>query len=716
MKKLLSMALASVLLVTFSSSMVLADGEGEVKVNSKQNKVIKKWEENSEKESVKLKIHWDKKEQTPRFITGKLTDNPVKGEKDVISFLNDNMEIFKLESGEFDVKKVEDDELGMTHYKTILKMDKIPVYGSELVVHTDKNNVIYSVNGQVKNNVPNKSWMDYVEITGDEALEIAEDTLDFTPNNETYTRNPSPKLYLYEVEDEWRVAYLVTLTFIRPYPGDWRIFVDAEKGDILDKFNEATLGQSLSGSGIGTLGDTKDLNVYYENNRYYLYDTTKPMNGAIITYDGNYGTALPGNYVTDNDSYFDLSRQSAAVDAHYYAGLVYDYYNENFGRNSYDGNGSSIKSTVHYKSNWNNAAWVGTQMVYGDGDGSTFSPLSGALDIVAHELTHAVTQETADLEYRNQSGALNESMSDVFAVLVENDTNDWLVGEDCYTPGTPGDALRSMKNPTLYNQPDHMDNYRDLPNTEQGDWGGVHINSGIPNKAFYYIASDIGFEKSGDIYYRALTTYLTSKSNFEDCRNALVQSASDIYGSNSQEVSVIEDSFAAVGIGDTSGGNPGNDDTYEPNDSASSAYGPLESGMTYESYISSATDNDIYYFNTNSYTDINISLTNLPGDYDLYLYDSQGNQVDKSENGNTSNESITYSPNSTGKYYIQVVGYNGANSDSVAYKLTVNYGGNSLKNNTSDKEVEVMDTNINENKEDSNKGDIELTPIEPPVK
>jgi uncharacterized repeat protein (TIGR01451 family) len=185
-------------------------------------------------------------------------------------------------------------------------------------------------------------------------------------------------------------------------------------------------------------------------------------------------------------------------------------------------------------------------MVYGDGDGVNFGPFAQALDVVAHELTHAVTGATAGLNYFGQSGALNESYSDVFAVMV--DIGDWLVGEDVYTPGIPGDALRSMANPTLFGQPGHMNTFVHTLD----DSAGVHINSGISNRAAYLAAADPGYGVGRpavqQIYYRALTLYLIPTSDFLFNLNSLVQAAKDLYGAGSLQVSAIERSQAAVGI------------------------------------------------------------------------------------------------------------------------------------------------------------------------
>lgn len=196
-------------------------------------------------------------------------------------------------------------------------------------------------------------------------------------------------------------------------------------------------------------------------------------------------------------------------------------------------------------------------MVYGDGDGTTFRPLSAGLDVVAHELTHAVTDTSSDLIYQNESGALNEAMSDVFGTLVEfydNNNPDYEIGEDIYTPNIPNDALRSMSDPTKSGDPDHYSKRY----TGSEDNGGVHINSGIINKAAYLLTkggthygvniSGIGDDKVGQIYYRANTVYLTASSTFSQARAALVQSAADLYGAGSAEVASVNKSFDAVGV------------------------------------------------------------------------------------------------------------------------------------------------------------------------
>ncbi|MEO6866664.1 MAG: M4 family metallopeptidase [Gaiellales bacterium] len=252
----------------------------------------------------------------------------------------------------------------------------------------------------------------------------------------------------------------------------------------------------------------------------------------------------------------------AAVDAaHDNAGLVHEFFSTVLGRDSIDDRGMQIKSVVHYGTKFNNAYWDGRKMTYGDGDGTMFAPLSGALDVVAHEISHGITEHTAGLAYRNQSGALNESWSDVFGELVEQwaenrkgfgtvdaaKAADWLIGEDVFTPGTPGDALRSMKTPgTAYKsdpQPGHMRDYKQMT----GDNGGVHINSGIPNKAAYEAGVRIGGEKLAKIWYTALTDYLKPTASFDDAAAATLAAASKLYGDGAESQAII-DAWKAVGI------------------------------------------------------------------------------------------------------------------------------------------------------------------------
>jgi Zn-dependent metalloprotease len=240
-----------------------------------------------------------------------------------------------------------------------------------------------------------------------------------------------------------------------------------------------------------------------------------------------------------------------------------------------------LDSTVHYQKGYDNAFWNGEQMVYGDGDEDQpeserlFNRFTIAIDVIGHELTHGVTQFEAKLAYSQQPGALNESMSDVFGSLVKqyslNQTAaqaDWIIGAGLLTSNVNGVGIRSMKAPgTAYDdpvlgkdpQPAHMKDYV----TTISDNGGVHINSGIPNHAFYVTAVELGgfsWEKAGQIWYVTLRDKLSANSNFQDCANLTWQVAGELFGAGSLEQQAVQKGWVEVGLTPGSGGgNPPGD-------------------------------------------------------------------------------------------------------------------------------------------------------------
>jgi Zn-dependent metalloprotease len=286
-----------------------------------------------------------------------------------------------------------------------------------------------------------------------------------------------------------------------------------------------------------------------------------------IVYDAKNGSTLPGTKVRGEGD--DPVSDVAVNEAYDGSGDTYDLYNDAFGRNSIDGKGLRLDSTVHYQKGYDNAFWNGQQMVYGDGDEDLpeskrlFNRFTIALDVIGHELTHGVTQYEANLAYWDQSGALNESMSDVFGSLVKQYHSkqsaadaDWIIGEGLFTSNVNGVGIRSMKAPgTAYNdpvlgkdpQPAHM---KDYVNTIE-DNGGVHINSGIPNHAFYVIAVELGgfaWEKAGQIWYKTLTDKLSDRSNFQDAANLTFEAAGELYGVSSLEQQAVQKGWSEVGI------------------------------------------------------------------------------------------------------------------------------------------------------------------------
>lgn len=657
--------------------------------SSQQKEILKKWQTQSNKagqSSVDFQVSWDKDNGIPDFVQGFVSEEPVKTSQEAIDFVKKNGALFNLGDGQLRVKRSEKDDYGMTHYRVVQEADQVPIYGKELIVHTDKNNKVYAINGDLQPGLETVKWRNFVQLTESQCIEKSKAHLDIDELDKYLINDPDIRLHLYEYEGEWYLVNLITLQFNEPYPANYKIFVDVSNGNIVNAYN-AVADATAKCYGTDSFGKTRELNGYEQNGTYYLYDNTH--NAVIETYTLNNtpNAQLPGYRVTSSTNQFTDPNHRVAVDTHSNLKTVYEFFLREFGRRGFDDRDSTIKGSVHYydqQSGKNNAFWNGTQVLFGDGDGRQFGSFGSALDVVAHEFTHAVTQYTANLEYYGQSGAINESMSDVFGILCEGqEANWWLMGEDCYTPGRAGDALRDAKNPGAVDQPQpaHMNEY---VNTTR-DNGGVHINSGIPNKAFYHITSDVGFKNSGKIYYRALTNYLTPQSDFMDLRNAVLQSAGDIFGSGSSQYTSVQNAFSIVGLGAAS-----TSDTFEPNDNAAKAYGPLERDKDYESYISTASDIDVYKFTSPKNGIITVSLSNIASDYDLYLYNSSGQLVDRSEKDGPLNESISYE-GSAGNYYIKIAGYNGAYNASKPYTLRVNYPNTSAED-TSDNEDNTDDT------------------------
>jgi Zn-dependent metalloprotease len=273
-------------------------------------------------------------------------------------------------------------------------------------------------------------------------------------------------------------------------------------------------------------------------------------------------TTLPGTVVR-NEGAPDTG--DAAVDEAYAGlGATHAFWLDVFGRMSIDGAGLPLDATVHYGQDYDNAYWDGSRMVFGDGDGEVFTRFTVALDVIGHELTHGVTQYTADLTYQGQSGALNESVSDVFGSLVAQYTAgqtaaeaSWLIGEGLFTPAVHGVALRSMRAPgTAYDdpvlgkdpQPATMAGYVETDD----DAGGVHTNSGIPNHAFFLAATAIGgnaWQGAGAVWWDALTSAeVTASIDFAGFARVTVSSADARFGAGSTQSVAVADAWRTVGV------------------------------------------------------------------------------------------------------------------------------------------------------------------------
>jgi hypothetical protein len=281
----------------------------------------------------------------------------------------------------------------------------------------------------------------------------------------------------------------------------------------------------------------------------------------VVSNAGN-GERLPGRVVRREGD--PATGDLAADEAYDGLGATWELFATAYGRNSLDGHGLPLLATVHYGRDYDNAFWDGTQMVFGDGDGKYFRRFTASLDVIGHELTHGVTELTAGLTYRGQSGALNESVSDVFGSLVRQrllgqraDEADWLIGADLFTDAVQGVALRSMAAPgTAYDdpvlgrdpQPGHMDDFV----VTRDDNGGVHINSGIPNRAFHLAATAVGgfaWETVGQVWYAVLTgPGISADCDFRTFAELTVAAARDGHGDGSAVARAVESAWQQVGV------------------------------------------------------------------------------------------------------------------------------------------------------------------------
>ena len=487
-------------------------------------------------------------------------------------FINDKKALLQIDSpsAEFEVSNVMQDELGMTHVKMKQTSHGIDVWGKEMIVHIGREGTAASLTGRI---APTRSAA--VQVNPSITKEAAVNTVlaDMRRNRPIRTlpnrmqsllgyAGPAAKEVIWFDKDQtahptWHVEARNGMT------EDWYYFVDATNGKILDRYNNVCSDGPTTANGTDLNGVTRSFGTVLTNSVYYMIDASEPMfvsaqthfpdsvAGALQCFDlRNHDVGMPLYYVASlNNAWND----PATVSAHFNGITTYNFYRTTFGRNSIDDAGMSIYSIVHVTEDstaLDNAFWNGLFMCYGDG-ATYFKPLAGGLDVAAHEMTHGVTQHTANLLYQGQSGALNESMSDVFATLV--DTLNWTIGEQIIKDLStfPSGALRDLSNPhnggsegSAAWQPAIMSEFG---NTDE-DNGGVHLNSGIPNHAFYLVASSIGRHEAGQIWYRALTVYLTRSAQFLDARIATAEAASDLFGTGSNEVTVVKNSWDAVGV------------------------------------------------------------------------------------------------------------------------------------------------------------------------
>jgi Zn-dependent metalloprotease len=464
----------------------------------------------------------------------------------------------------FKLRSVQKDDLA-THVRLDQLYRGLPVFGGQLITHIDSDGHSQTDNGRFYEGLKLSTTP---SVTSAQAIAAAQQALGYKGS---FAEAPSARLLVLPQAGGAVLAYQVGLRIDdeTDATANHQYFINALDGSVALHYNTIHSAQSI-GTGNSLYSGKVDISTQWNVRMYILRDKSR---GDMITTNLRQNEEGKGRIFADRDNVWGdgttADPHSAAVDAHFGAAQTWDYYLNTFGRRGIDGAGFQIISRVHYGKDYNNAFWNGKVMTYGDGSGTVFKPLV-ALDVAGHEITHGVTTMTADLIYEKESGALNESFSDIFGTAVEfysggvgGRTPDYYIGEDIYVPADVTPGFRNMQNPAEDNDPDHY-SVRLFPEpckpSGKNDSCGVHSNSGIQNHAFYLLAeggtnavsglhvSGIGRAKAEAIFYRALTSYLFPSANFSDARAASLSAAADLYGANSPEYAATAQTWTAVGV------------------------------------------------------------------------------------------------------------------------------------------------------------------------
>lgn len=571
-----------------------------------------------------LQISRDENGQ-PIFISGKTKGLSATGpvEKRVFEYLaalhgtllNDAPE------AEFSIKKIWTDELGMAHVRLQQMLGGVPVDGGELVAHAGSDGIFSSINGRhfatprLAKTTPGIDAAQALDFSKKEiggVKNLSADELRLTGGKQS-----NAELVIFFENNQPVLAWKITL--YAHVLKRWEMMIDAQTGRVLSKFdhtcsidggriahencgfhhdfNEKTVENSsnfefladgpTTSTGLDLLDVNRTFPTYEKTGKQYMINTKETMFDASAAAQSNFPTdpvssiwGLDGKNTSpqnNNFTYENLTNtglnwsgtnNKKAVSAHYNSITSYKYFQTKHGRNSIDGNGGNIISLINVAEDnggsMENAFWNGEAMFYGNG-GSTFKPLARGLDVGGHEMSHGVIEKTANLEYQGESGAMNESFADIFGAMIEG--NNWKIGEDVMQAGASAtNCLRDMANPNNggqditddFWQPKHVNEKY----TGSQDNGGVHINSGIPNHAYYLFATNaaVGKDKAEKVFYRALDAYLVKSSKFKDLRISVQTACKDLYPGTQVEAAAAA-AFDAVGItgpaaGGGSTGNP----------------------------------------------------------------------------------------------------------------------------------------------------------------
>lgn len=537
------------------------------------------------------KVFINDQHKMPTFLRGRLSPPSKNAPEDIVkNYMNKSSE----ETNSCKIEKKFVNEQGETVVKAQQMYKGIKIRGASQSYIIGKDGVIETISGlnipKVKNLIKGN-----IKLSENDAKEAVKKDLgrEFKASDTV-----SVEKIIVPDNNALRYAFSVKASFVVPAVESWEYIVDASSGKILEKI-DCLIYKNETLKGTGYFKDIKDLNGYSGTipdvnitpaYTYSLADLTRqaPEGAAarpfkILTYNFNPGTDVDEiardnidqlrEISSDPDKNFNDIDQSYSVDAHFNAGIVYEYYKEKFGRYSFDNKGADIDLSCHALFKDKNGELSPSNACYdpnlkkfylGDGDGTEFGSFASDPETLGHEFTHAVIDSESQLEYCYQSGAINEGLADFFGEAVEayanNGQADWKKMALVTTPETPGDAYLDYKNPQAYKNsrgeifPGHMDEIYKGNN----DLMGVHLNGAILTKAFSLMSDGgsyhnvnvnaIGIDKVATVMYKVITEYLTAFTNFSELAEASVDAAGKIYGENSTEQNAIKSGFQAVGI------------------------------------------------------------------------------------------------------------------------------------------------------------------------
>ena len=454
-------------------------------------------------DNMSVRIYHENEKGIPDFVDGTLSERAASGYEvaTAMEFFESNRTSFKMSDPitELKASRIDKDPIGMQHVRFRQSYNGVRVFGGDLIAHFSTDGVLKTVNGNYESEI---NLRIKPAILADDAATIAVSDLESffatgTPDQ--------PELIVFRWNDSyylcWRFYVITTAKM-----GRWEYFIDANDGSVIFKANRIMSDEAI-GTGNSVLGQPRNhIDTWYNDTEYQMIDYTRQANNDIHGHggqmpDGNViqtyeaSTSIPGDIATDGDNNWSSTMmQGPAVDAHVYTAVMYDWLINDFGRNSYDDAGASMYSSVNYSAEGNNNAyWMGSQILilsYGAG----WRSLAGCPDVIAHEWSHAVTEYSSGLIYQKESGALNESFSDMMGWAYEFahdtlDPGDWFIAENGIVSGT---GVRNVANPPQFGHPDTYEGLfwievNDCVPADDNDWCGVHTNNGVGNKWFYLL-------------------------------------------------------------------------------------------------------------------------------------------------------------------------------------------------------------------------------------